>query len=130
MASHEWQDVRMAQVKPETQDSPERLQDKLPKLTATWRQVGVGDVDLSTPQNVATEALLSGESQDMHQSQNVQGFGMSRNLTIKPMTLKECQEGIGGQSSVDTNVPSQTRGPGGQDKVNERFRNVKDKWKL
>ncbi|KAI6107000.1 hypothetical protein EDD16DRAFT_1523449 [Pisolithus croceorrhizus] len=54
------------------------------------------------------------------------GIGTPKNLTIESRTLQECPEGIRSQHGVDMNVSSQTRGPGGQDEVNETFGDVKN----
>ncbi|KAI6102801.1 hypothetical protein F5141DRAFT_1065429 [Pisolithus sp. B1] len=57
------------------------------------------------------------------------GIGTPKNLTVEYRTLKECPEGIRSWHSVNMNPPSQTRGPGGQVKVNEMFRDIEDEWK-
>lgn len=42
---------------------------------------------------------------------------------------KECPEGVRSRRSVNTNTSGRTRGPGGQEEVNEVFGDVEDGWK-
>ncbi|KAI6011808.1 hypothetical protein PISMIDRAFT_12202 [Pisolithus microcarpus 441] len=59
-----------------------------------------------------------------------EGIGTPQNLTIEAWTLQECPDGVRNWNNVNTNVPSRSRGPGGQDEANEAFGDVEGKPKL
>ncbi|KAI6027306.1 hypothetical protein BKA83DRAFT_4123376 [Pisolithus microcarpus] len=111
--------------------------------------------DMSTSGSINPERveamILAEESQDDCQTRNIsgrqedeegyqscdntisharEGIGTPRNLTIKPTTLDEHPEGIRNWHNIDTNIPSQSRGPGGQDAANMTFGDVEGKPKL
>ncbi|KAI5992478.1 hypothetical protein EDD15DRAFT_2197055 [Pisolithus albus] len=72
-------------------------------------------------ERITFEARNVGRSCDNTVSHAREGTGTSLKLTIKPMTLEECPEGIRSRHSVNTNVPSRIGGQEGQDEVKKAF---------
>ncbi|KAI6128547.1 hypothetical protein EV401DRAFT_2141170 [Pisolithus croceorrhizus] len=131
---NEWQNIRAAQTKPIIQDSPVSSQ----QLTSTRSHSYEAVKPRCRRGRIIFEAgniSRRQEDKEAYQSCNNaiphprKGIGTPTNLTVEYRTLKECPEGIRSQRSVDMNPPSQTRGPGGQVKVNKMFGDVEDERK-